>query len=216
MAASEATTALAQLRALQTRMDGCTLCPRMIGPVVHGPPVLSRVLLVGQAPGPREGSFGRPFAWTAGRTLFTWLRTATGADEELIRRRVYFAAVARCFPGKAPGGGDRKPDPAEIANCRRYLEGESAILEPQLVIAIGTLAIAEVTGHTGRLVDVVGRTLRTDYLGRAVDVIALPHPSGASTWHRTQPGIGLLDDALQLLAAHPTMVAALADPKSGA
>lgn len=63
-------TAIVRLRTLHGELDGCRLCPKMIGPVVHGPPVLSKVILVGQAPGPREGSFGRPFAWTAGRTLF--------------------------------------------------------------------------------------------------------------------------------------------------
>ena len=36
-----------------------------------------------------------------------------------------------------------------------------------------------------------------------MDVIPLPHPSGASTWHRTEPGKTLLHDALQQIAAHP-------------
>ena len=47
-------------------------------PAVSGPPVLSRILLVGQAPGVKEPLLGRPFAWTAGRTLFRWFRDATG------------------------------------------------------------------------------------------------------------------------------------------
>ncbi len=197
------------LRDLHRRMEPCRRCPEMIPPVVHGPAIDSRVLLVGQAPGPREGSFGRPFAWTAGRTLFRWFEEATGADEERVRAGIYFAAVARCFPGKAKGGGDRKPSPVEIANCRGYLEEETALLRPDLVIPVGTLAIAEVLGHTGRLVDIVGTTCRAEYFGRDVDVIALPHPSGASTWHRTQPGIGLLAEAMRLLAEHPAVRDAL-------
>lgn len=196
---------------LHSELDACRRCPQMIGPVVHGPPVLSEVLLIGQAPGPREGDFGRPFAWTAGRTLFRWLHQATGADEQRIRERIYFAAVARCFPGKARGGGDRRPDPDETANCRRYLEAEVEILRPALVVPVGTLAIAQVTGRTDKLVDVVGRLFRQDYLGVDVDVIALPHPSGASTWHRTEPGRTLLGDALALLAGHPALQRALGD-----
>ena len=58
----------------------------MVGTPVHGPPVLSRILLVGQAPGPREASLGRPFAWTAGRTLFRWLEQATGASAQAAAR----------------------------------------------------------------------------------------------------------------------------------
>lgn len=199
-----------RLRALHRRMEPCVRCPLMIGPVVHGPPVASPVLLVGQAPGPREGEFGRPFAWTAGRTLFRWFEAATGADEARIRERVYMAAVARCFPGKAKGGGDRRPDPSEIANCREFLAEETRILRPELVIPVGTLAIAEVMGHTGKLVDVVGTTRRIRYFDVPCDAIALPHPSGASTWHRREPGITLLGAALDLLGDHPAMQRALA------
>jgi uracil-DNA glycosylase len=39
--------------------------------------------------------------------------------------------------------------------------------------------------------------------GVSFDVIALPHPSGASTWHRTEPGKTLLAQALAKIAAHP-------------
>src|SRR5579864_3495475 len=91
---------------LHRELDVCRACPKMIGPVVHGAPIASRVMLVGQAPGPREASFGRPFAWTAGRTMFRWFQDTLGVDEETFRSRVYIAAVARCFPGKAAGGGD--------------------------------------------------------------------------------------------------------------
>src|ERR1043165_4894202 len=101
----------------------------MIGPVVHGPPVLSKVFLVGQAPGPHEGKFGKPFAWTAGRTLFRWFEESMGIPEEKFRERIYMAAVARCFPGKANGGGDRKPDPKEIEACRTFLVREVDILQ---------------------------------------------------------------------------------------
>ena len=44
-----------------------------------------------------------------------------------------------------------------------------------------------------------------------VDVICLPHPSGASTWHRMEPGIGLLNKALKLVAKHPAVIDAFAD-----
>lgn len=191
------------LRVLHGELAACTACENVIGPVVHGPPVPSSILLIGQAPGPREGSLGRPFAWTAGKTLFRWFSDALGVDEDRVRAGVYFAAVARCFPGKAKGGGNRKPDPGEIARCRTYLEREVEILQPKLVVPVGTLAIAEVLGHTGPLVEVVGTSRRAHYHGRETDVIALPHPSGASTWHRVEPGRTLLARAMKLLAKHP-------------
>jgi uracil-DNA glycosylase len=177
----------------------------MVGPVVHGPAVVSRVMLVGQAPGPREGSFGRPFAWTAGRTMFAWFERTLGVDEATFRARVYIAAVARCFPGKASGGGDRRPDAEETARCETWLARECAILEPELVIPVGTLAIERVLGEKVPLAAVVGTARRARWHGREVDVIALPHPSGASPWHKIEPGRTLLERALRRLAAHPAI-----------
>jgi len=202
-----------KLRTLHGELDGCRACPKMIGPVVHGPPVLSKVFLLGQAPGPREGGFGRPFAWTAGKTLFRWFEESMGLTEERFRERIYMAAVARCFPGKANGGGDRKPDNDEIARCRTFLTREIDILRPELVLAVGQLAIGEVLGKevTGKKLDaIVGQSFRTTWHGTALDVVPLPHPSGASPWHRIEPGKTLLGHALGVVRAHPAMREVLA------
>jgi uracil-DNA glycosylase len=177
--------------------------PGFAGPAVHGPPVVSRVFLLGQAPGPHEARFGRPFAWTAGKTLFAWMARSFGATEEQFRERVYMAAVVRAFPGKTSGGGDRVPSPAEIEASRGFLARELDILRPRLVIPVGRLAIEQVLGRGPRLDQVVGRAIHCEYHGVAVDVIPLPHPSGASTWFKVEPGRTLLGKALDRLAAHP-------------
>lgn len=174
----------------------------MIGPVVSGGAVVSPVMLIGQAPGSREGPASKPFAWTAGKTLFGWFATI-GVGEATFRSRVYMAAVCRCFPGKGAKGGDRVPDPDEIARCRTHLAAEVAILKPQLVIPVGKLAIAQVLPGAAQLADVVGTQARATYHGHATDVIPLPHPSGASTWHRLEPGKTLLGRALAAIGAHP-------------
>src|SRR6516162_4367880 len=103
------------------RLRGCRLCPQMHKPVVSGGAVVSKVMLVGQAPGDREPVLGRPFAWTAGKTLFKWFEAAAGRSEEEFRSSIYMAAVCRCFPGKKAGGGDRVPAPEEVQNCSRWL-----------------------------------------------------------------------------------------------
>jgi len=177
--------------------------PRGFGPPVHGPPVPSRIFLLGQAPGPHEARLGRPFAYTAGKTLFRWLGRATGAGEETIRRRIYFAAVVRCFPGKAKGGGDRVPTPAECGRWRGFVAREIAILRPRLVLPVGRLAIRETLGHEAPIAEVVGKRLRVRFHGVDADVIPLPHPSGASTWFKMEPGRELLERALALVAEHP-------------
>jgi uracil-DNA glycosylase len=141
--------------------------------------------------------------------MFRWFEQALGVDEATFRARVYMAAVARCFPGKASGGGDRKPDTDEIARCESWLAREAAILEPELVVAVGTLAIERVLGERAPLADVVGTLRRARWLGREVDVVPLPHPSGASPWHKIEPGKALLAKALRRLAKHPAMRASL-------
>lgn len=137
--------------------------------------------------------------------MFGWFEDALGLDEASFRSRVYMAAVARCFPGKASGGGDRRPDAEEVERCKPWLAREVDILRPELVIAVGTLAIEQVLGEKSPLAAVVGVTRRARWHGRDVDVIALPHPSGASPWHRTEPGKTILRKALRRLGRHPAM-----------
>ena len=191
----------------QDILSHCRRCPRMQSTPVIGPPVLSRVMLVGQAPGPREPEIGKPFAWTAGRMLFKWFGTI-GLDEEAFRGRVYMAAVCRCFPGKNPGGGDRVPAPDEIENCSGWLDKELSILRPKLVIAVGKLAIQRFM-PIGKLDEAVGRLHRVKHARLTFDLAPLPHPSGASTWQHVQPGKTLLPRALTLIAEHPAWQALL-------
>lgn len=185
-------------------LSACRKCPAMFKPVVVGRPVTSRILLIGQAPGVKEPVLGRPFAWTAGKTLFRWIESALGWDEETTRDRIYFAAVCRCFPGKNPKGGDRVPDEKEIANCSQWLQREFEILQPQLVLPVGKLAISQFLEFDS-LASVIGQKWSLDYHGHTADLIPLPHPSGASTWHRMEPGKTLLQKSLRLLAMHPAV-----------
>ena len=193
------------LRAHVAELHACRKCPRMASAPVSGPPVRSEVMLVGQAPGVREPQLGRPFAWTAGKTLFRWFEEACGFGEDLFRSRIYMAAVCRCFPGKHPkGSGDRVPDDEEIGNCAPWMSREIELLRPKLVIPVGKLAIGQfVTAE--KLSEVIGRRIPLERGGVKFDVIALPHPSGASTWHRTEPGKSLLRKALKLLGEDPAL-----------
>jgi uracil-DNA glycosylase len=179
-----------------TRLRGCTLCPKMHRPAVSGGPVWSRVITVGQAPGTKEPVLGRPFAWTAGKTLFGWFERACGLTEAEFRASIYMAAVCRCFPGKNAAGGDRVPDAQEIATCSGWLEAEIALLRPTLVIPIGKLAIEQFIA-SDKLTEIIGRQQRVTYHGHRFDLVPLPHPSGASPSPRpstssstTPPGPG--------------------------
>jgi uracil-DNA glycosylase len=198
-----------------SRLLRCRRCPRMQSTPVSGGAIMSEVMIIGQAPGPREPTLKRPFAHTAGKTLLRWFEQFCGMDEAAVRSRIYFAAVCRCFPGKNTGGSDRVPAPDEIRNCASWLDNEIRILRPRLIIAVGRLAItqfidrADLPGEADsfpyRLDKVIGRKFRVARAGHDFDLIPLPHPSGASPWHKIPPGKALTGRALELIARHPAI-----------
>lgn len=156
---------------------------------VPKPPEEVLAMLVGQAPGITEVTTRRPFTGPAGKRLDVWLDRAG-----VSRSEIHFAAVARCFPGKAKGGGDKVPSRAMIRNCKAHLDRDFGVYEPDVVILIGGLAIKEVLG-VKTLSEVAGRVVERD----GVRYIPLPHPSGASTWLNLPENRVLLERSLEEL-----------------
>ena len=187
-----------------SRLIRCRRCPRMKSTPVSGGAVVSEVMLIGQAPGPREPALKRPFAHTAGQTLFRWFEQFCGMNEAAVRSTIYFAAVCRCFPGKSPGGTDRVPAPDEIRNCSSWMNEEIKILTPHLIVPVGRLAIAQFIEFT-KLEEIIGRKFRAHRAGQSFDLIPLPHPSGASPWPKIPPGKQLLEKAMRKIARHPAI-----------
>jgi uracil-DNA glycosylase len=135
------------------------------------------MMLVGQAPGESEVQAQRPFNGSAGRRLVEWLSEA-GWTEQAFRETQYITAMTKCYPGKAPSGrGDRAPSRAEQRLCAPFLEREIALVAPQVLIAVGAIAVRRFLGPV-KLGSVVGHVYRRE--GRWV--IPLPHPSGANLW----------------------------------
>ena len=197
-----------------TRLRRCRRCPRMRSTPVSGGAVVSDVMIIGQAPGPREPTLKRPFAHTAGQTLFRWFEQFCGMNEDAVRSKIYFAAVCRCFPGKSPSGTDRVPSPEEIRNCSSWMNDEIRILKPRLIIPVGRLAISQFI-ECEKLEKVIGSEFRRQRADQVFDLIPLPHPSGASPWHKMAPGKQLLEKAMRRIARHPALSALKTSNKSG-
>lgn len=156
-------------------------------------------MLVGQAPGKTEVVDRRPFAGRAGRTLFRWF-ASIAIDEQVARRRIYIAAITRCFPGSSPSGrGDRVPSPSQVANCSAWLDAEIEMIRPAVIIPVGRLAIERFLG-SGLLSDLIGRAHRLRSLPGAPMAIPLPHPSGASSWIHAPGHTALVNRSLELIA----------------
>lgn len=155
-------------------------------------------MLIGQAPGKTEITERKPFAGRAGKTLFKWL-AAAGLSEAQAREHIYIAAITRCYPGpSASGRGDRVPSQREQEFCSTWLDTEFRVIEPRLVIPVGRLAINRFIGPAP-LDEVIGREHTIVHDGRTIAAIALPHPSGASSWIHEKDHPALLARSLELL-----------------
>lgn len=155
-------------------------------------------MLVGQAPGWREIEVGLPFAWDAGKRLVGWLELA-GIGYADFRERWYVTSIGKCYPGRAPGSSvDKPPSRAEIERWSPVLREELRLVAPRLVVLVGGTAHRYAFGPAVRLDEIVGRELRWGPAGDAT-VVALPHPSGASTWLNDAAHVALWREAIGLL-----------------
>ena len=159
-----------------------------------------RAYMFGQAPGVVEGDERRPWRGRAGRTLRRWLEL----DEDEFYATFYCASVTRCYPGKDSKRGDRKPTRHEQELCAFWREWELRLIEPQLIVPVGTLAIKKLLG-IGDL-SCIGASLSC----RNAVAIPLPHPSGASAWtnveanrQRTQAAVQLINRELARIRRNP-------------
>ena len=206
---SASSPAYATIAALQRDQRACRRCV-LAGYLERAHPVFSgragqRILLVGQAPGPFEVDANRPFAARAGRQLMRWMERAGFTGDEDVRDRVYMTAMTTCFPGRRPGGqGDRRPSAREVALCAPWLDGVIDLLQPRLILPVGSLALERFLPHR-RLDQVVGHAYTATGetvagLPAATPVLLpLPHPSGQSRWLNDTTQSALLDRALQRL-----------------
>ena len=100
------------------------------------------LMFVGEAPGADEDKQGQPFVGPAGE-LLTKIITAMG----LTRDDVYIANVLKCRPDMPKGSiGNRPPNAEEMQRCLPYLREQIAIIQPRILVALGKVAMAGLTG----------------------------------------------------------------------
>jgi len=187
----------ASLAKLHEEMRRCRRCPKAGYPITPGGifsgPATATVMVVGQAPGVREGKTGLPFSGPAGKRLFSWLAKA-GFEEEEFRAAQYITAITKCYPGKGRSHGDRVPTAEERRLCAPFLARELDIVRPQLIIPVGRVAIDHFLGK-GKLADLIGVVFERD--GRLL--LPLPHPSGVNLWLNRPKSQALIHAALSRL-----------------
>jgi uracil-DNA glycosylase len=163
------------LPALREASAGCRACPlweRGTQTVFGEGAAAAKLMLVGEQPGDQEDRQGRPFVGPAGRLLDQALEGA-GID----RRLAYVTNVVKHFKWKATRGRRRihqKPDAAEVAACRPWLDAELAVVEPEVLVCLGATAAQALLGRTFKVTQQRGTWVESDL---APLVTATIHPS---------------------------------------
>lgn len=128
-----------RLEELHDVIRQCTLCPlheTRTNAVPGEGPVTSRVMLVGEAPGAREDESGRPFVGKSGDLLTSMLQ-----EIGLSRDEVFITSILKSRPPR-----NRTPTQAEIRACRPYLEQQIEIINPEVIVLLGGVAISSLIG----------------------------------------------------------------------
>ncbi len=156
-----------RLAALKQCVAGCTRCPELAQTRTQtvfgvGNPQ-AKLLFIGEAPGADEDAQGEPFVGRAGQLLNDIIKAC-----RLTREEIYICNVLRCRPP-----GNRLPAPEEAANCREYLDGQIAIVNPEYIVCWGSCAEQNLLGSDSPIGKLRGRFFE---YGRA-KVLCTYHPS---------------------------------------
>jgi uracil-DNA glycosylase len=131
----------------------------------------AEVMFVGEQPGDYEDRAGKPFVGPAGR-LFDEALEAAGID----RTTVYVTNAVKHFKWQARGKRriHQKPNAAETAACRPWLEAELKAVKPRVLVLLGATAAQSLLGRQFRVTQHRGQLLESEL---AEAVTATVHPS---------------------------------------
>jgi len=122
------------LEIIRTEVAGCTACHELASTRTQtvfgvGNPQ-ARLCFLGEAPGADEDRQGEPFVGRAGQLLTKIIEACT-----LTRQDVYILNVLKCRPP-----GNRNPAPDEVSHCRGFLDRQLALIQPEYICCLGTIA----------------------------------------------------------------------------
>ena len=158
---------VAQLSVLAERVAACVKCQELASTRKQtvfgvGNPE-AKILFIGEAPGADEDAQGEPFVGRAGQ-LMNDIITAC----RMKREDIYICNILRCRPP-----GNRLPSPEEAGNCREYLDGQIALVNPEYIVCWGTTAAKNLLASEETIGKLRGRFFE---YGRA-KVLCTYHPS---------------------------------------
>ena len=166
------------LREIKTEVETCTLCTlsQSRTKIVFGegdPDAL--LMFIGEAPGEEEDRTGRPFVGKAGQLLTKILQSV-----DLKREEVYIANMVKCRPP-----GNRTPTQSEMDSCFPYLEAQIAIINPSIIITLGSTSTLYLLSKKEPISKLRGQWF--DWRG-GKKIFPMFHPSFLLRYDSRQPG----------------------------
>jgi DNA polymerase len=155
------------LAVLQQEVAGCTRCGELASTRTQtvfgvGHPE-ARLCFLGEAPGADEDRLGEPFVGRAGQLLNKILQAC-----KLRREDVYILNILKCRPP-----GNRNPAPDESQNCRRFLDRQLELIQPEFICCLGAVAAQNLLGTA----DSIGRLRCKVHKYRGIHVVCTYHPA---------------------------------------
>src|ERR1019366_4412707 len=130
----------AALAAIQEEIGDCTRCPLAYAgrhKIVFGDgSPTARLMFVGEGPGADEDAQGLPFVGKAGQLLNNMI-----AAMGLARSEIYIANIVKCRPP-----GNRVPEPLEANTCSQFLLRQIDVVQPEVIVALGSTAAIYLLG----------------------------------------------------------------------
>ncbi len=123
----------------------------------------ARLCFLGEAPGADEDRLGEPFVGAAGQ-LFNKILAAC----HLAREDVYILNVLKCRPP-----GNRNPTPVEAQNCRRFLDRQLQLIQPEFICCLGSIAAQNLLDTN----EAVGKMRGKVHSYRGIQVVCTYHPA---------------------------------------
>lgn len=187
---------------LHSEIDHCFICKEVVQPLKK-PIGLKRgdpgaIVVIGEGPGNAELKQAKAFAGPSGVNLDKWF-IECGANSADPRRGIYFTSIVKCVKNRSQDLVLMKH------NCRRFLDKQLAILEPSLVITLGSHAYESLKFEDKSFDEAIGKKYFTGQhflfspYGFDFSLIVWPHPSPISRWLNDAKNKQRLKDSFQLV-----------------
>ncbi|MGC8533324.1 MAG: uracil-DNA glycosylase [Candidatus Parvarchaeum sp.] len=158
------------LNAISKEIEKCTLCDLCLkrkNTVPGEGNEKAEVVIIGEAPGKNEDLQGRPFIGMSGNFLSKALKSI-GVD----RSTVFITNAVKCRPPN-----NRKPSKKEIATCRPYLVRQLSVIQPKLILALGTSAASSLGIDFKHLSEVKSKFIEIELDSKHFKCLVTFHPS---------------------------------------